>query len=137
MRYLIALCAVAVLLGGCGQPASTPVPTVTPTVMPVPTATAVPTLTPLQLTAAAGRVKQQQTQVAQQEVACKATSDLYARNGHTFDRDHAARDPELALVELRIAVWGTAGRITSTIGQQMEYQYSRTLFQCLGLPFQP
>ena len=76
MRHLVALCAVLVLLCACGQYAATPVPTVTPTVTPAPTATAMPTFTPLQLTAAASRVKQQQTQVAQQERDCKATNDL-------------------------------------------------------------
>jgi len=80
-------------------------------------------------------VKQQQTQVARQEGACRVIRDLYARNGHVFDRERAARNPELAITELRIARTGSNERITSTIGQQMENQYNRTLFECLGLPY--
>jgi len=84
------------------------------------------------MTAEAGQAKQQQTQVGQQENACKKTSDLYTQHAQVFDRNRAAHDPQLALVELRIAVWGTNDRITSSIGQQMEREYDRTLYQYIN-----
>ena len=136
MRYVvIGLCLITLTACGTGAPTVTPAPTPTPTPLPTPTLRPTPTLSSLQLTAVAAQAKQQQANQAQQNNACKQVSDIYAQKGQVFDRERAARDPQLALVEFKIVRTGSNERTTSTLGKMMDNQYGEILFQCLGIPY--
>lgn len=117
-----------------------PTPTVPPPtatrVPPTPTPTRVPptpTISPLQLTVEAGQARQQATAVARQDAACVFIAEFYWQRGQTFDRARAWRDPERALLELRVVRTGKADPPTSKLGKDAEEYYGNILLICLGL----
>jgi hypothetical protein len=126
MRAIIGLIAPVLLLVACAAGSGTPSP-VPPTSRPTATLGAV------QKTADAARGFQRATQVIVQDAACGEIEALYTEHGQTFDRAAALRDPESAIIERRIMLWGNAKPGLGFTSPDREERYRQTLYTCLGI----